>query len=214
MAPSASFRLSPRVALDDSRRRYSSSEGHARLSPVVTYQLQSQACEARKATEQAENQFKRRECLDVAEACSAILPMAESTKFVGAKVLWVDDHPENNVYERQALTELGGTVVTATDTRLAIAQLASSEKHVDAIISDFSRTDDPKAAYTLLKLVGQLPDPPPMVIYSASSTPRFAAEAILKGAFGETDQPKELMTLVVRSVASRRHHEHQALVPK
>jgi hypothetical protein len=177
-----------------------------------TYQVQAQACASRIAEDKAENEWKRQQCLAVAAACSVTLPMAESTKFTGARLLWVDDHRESNTYERQALLELGATIVTVPDTEHAMVQLPGEPKRFDAIISNFSRAGDPRAGYTLLKLVRHLTDPPPVVIYSESSTPSFATEARKRGAFGETNQPKELISLVIRSVSFHRHHELRRLV--
>jgi CheY-like chemotaxis protein len=175
----------------------------AKAAQNQNYQVQSQACEARREADKAESEWNRHQCLVVANACSDALSLAESSKFVGAKLLWVDDRPDNNVYERQALINLGATVTTVIDTDQAMAQL-SSKIRFDAIITDFARTRDPKAGYTLLGLVRKLSDPPPLVIYSASSTPAFVAEAVRRGAVGETNQPTELIKLVVRSATSRR----------
>jgi CheY-like chemotaxis protein len=180
----------------------------------ATYQVQSQACEAWRAAEKSENEWKRQQCVAVANACSAMLPLAESTRFAGARVLWVDDHQENNAYERQALVELGATITTLTDTDQAVVQLTRQGKVFDTIISDFARANDPKAGYTLLALLRKLADPPPLVIYSGSSTPNLTVEAIKRGAFGETNQPKELMNLVIRSVASHRQLGRQSVVPR
>ena len=149
----------------------------AKAAQNQTYQVQSQACEARREADRAESEWKRNQCLVVANACSDALSLPESSKFVGAKILWVDDRPDNNVYERQALSDLGATVTTATDTDQGMRHLAGKVRF-DAIVTDFARTNDPKAGYTLLSLVRKLLDPPPVVIYSASSTPAFVAEAL------------------------------------
>lgn len=186
----------------------------AKAAQNQTYQVQSQACESRKEADKAENEWKRERCLAVANACSNTLPLADSTKFAGARVLWVDDHPDNNAYERQALAELGATVATVTDTDQAMAQFTGERKQFDVIISDFSRTGDPNAAYTLLKRIRHLAEPPPLVIYSAGSTPALAAEAVQRGAFGETNRPKELLSLVIRSVAAHRDQRRQRSVSK
>ena len=179
-----------------------------------TYQVQKLACESQKAADRAENEWKRQRCVSVANFCTMVLPAAESTKFLGAKVLWVDDHPDNNTYERQALSELGATIVTAIDTDQAAAQLSEEGAKFDVVISDFERTGDPHAGYTLLTRVRKLTDPVPLVIYSGSSTPRFVHEAIKRGAFGETNDPKELMALVIRAARSHRRGVSKRRVSK
>src|ERR1700750_3378482 len=52
--------------------------------------------------------------------------------------LWVDDHPENNVYEREALLRRGVDVIEVKSTGEAIKAL-NSQQSVDAIVSDMCR---------------------------------------------------------------------------
>jgi PleD family two-component response regulator len=63
-------------------------------------------------------------------------------------VLWVDDFPNNNIYERQALEALGVNFVLATSTEEALKKI--SRQRFDAIISDMGRPPDSRAGYTLL----------------------------------------------------------------
>jgi CheY-like chemotaxis protein len=60
--------------------------------------------------------------------------------FQGAEVLWVDDHPENNVAFRHVLTRYHTTVTIATSTAEALDKVRRQDFH--AIISDIRR-DDP-----------------------------------------------------------------------
>jgi CheY-like chemotaxis protein len=62
--------------------------------------------------------------------------------------LWVDDFPNNNIYERQALEALGVNFVLATSTEEALKKI--SRQRFDAIISDMGRPPDSRAGYTLL----------------------------------------------------------------
>jgi DNA-binding NtrC family response regulator len=117
-------------------------------------------------------------------------------------ILWVDDHPENNNYERQAFSELGAKVIIAVSTEEALHELQL--QHVDVIISDFERVGDPKAAYTLLSEVRKKSNAPPFIIFSGSSTQQFEVEAKRRGALGETNLDKELFDLVARAVDTRK----------
>lgn len=56
-------------------------------------------------------------------------------------VLWVDDRPNNNIYERQALEALGVNFVLATSTDEALKKIV--RQRFDAIISDMGRPPDP-----------------------------------------------------------------------
>jgi CheY-like chemotaxis protein len=134
---------------------------------------------------------------------------AAASNIEGTLVLWVDDHPDNNLYERQALTELGGTITPASNTQEALSKLEHFEilemvgrrtAKSDAIISNFRRSDDPQAGHTLLAAVLKLRRPPKYIIYSSSSSANFASDAKAKGAFGETNRVDVLFELVISAV--------------
>ena len=184
----------------------------AKAAQNQTFQVQKLACESQKSAAKAENEWKRQRCLAVANICTLMLPPAEETKFSGTRLLWVDDHPDNNIYERQALTELGATIVTANDTDQAMVHLTNVQTRFDVVISDFERVGDNQAGYTLLARIRKLADPIQVVLYSGSSTRAFVAEATKRGAFGETNEPKELISLVIR--AADLHRRTAAKPPK
>ena len=58
------------------------------------------------------------------------------------KILWVDDRPENNVYERQAMESMGLEFTLALSTTEALHVL--STRRFAAIISDMGRREGPK----------------------------------------------------------------------
>lgn len=55
----------------------------------------------------------------------------------GAQILWVDDHPDNNLHERRLLRSLGVFVDLARSTEEAISMLANTR--YDMVISDMER---------------------------------------------------------------------------
>lgn len=118
------------------------------------------------------------------------------------KILWVDDSPQNQEYERRALSALGIQFVLAKSTREAIPLLVAQQFGV--VISDFRRPDDERGGYTLLKELKKIPNPPPLIIYSGSTSPEFEAEAKKLGAFGETNQPQRLFSLAIEAIATRK----------
>ena len=166
------------------------------------YEIQKASCEASKTEEKSQCEVQKAACLSAAEACSSIRRRA-GTSINGAVILWVDDHPDNNIYQRQAFSELGARVVLASNTQTALSQLQT--QHVDVIISDFERADDPRGGYTLLTEVRKRPSAPPFIIFSGSTTAAFAAEAKRKGALGETNENGELFDLVLEAVRKHRH---------
>ena len=120
----------------------------------------------------------------------------------GSTVLWVDDRPQNNRYERQALEALGIGFVLSTSTEDALAR--TQHQSFDAIVSDMGRPPDPRAGYTLLDALRKRGDYPPFIIYAGSRSPEHIAEAKRRGALGCTNQPQELFELVLEAVRSRR----------
>ena len=119
-----------------------------------------------------------------------------------ATILWVDDNPADQQYERGALSALGIKFVQAKSTAEALPLLRSQQFNL--VITDFKRADDERAGYTLLKEVRSLPHPPPLVIYSAAASPEFEAEAKKMGALAETNQPQRLFSLAIEAIAGQK----------
>ena len=110
-------------------------------------------------------------------------------------VLWVDDQPESNEYEREALDAIGIRLVLAKSTEDALRIM--QKRKFSAIISDMGRPPDDRAGYTLLSQLAE--DHPPFIIYSSVETPQTRNEAKMNGAFGSTNHPTELFNLVVNA---------------
>jgi CheY-like chemotaxis protein len=113
-------------------------------------------------------------------------------------VLWVDDRPNNNIYERQALEALGVSLVLALSTEDALEKV--SRQRFDAIISDMGRPPDPQAGYTLLDQLRAAGNRTPFVIYAGSRAPEHQAEARRRGAVGCTNRPDELLEMVLTAI--------------
>ncbi len=110
-------------------------------------------------------------------------------------VLWVDDRPNNNIHERQALEALGVSFVIATTTEEAIAKV--EHQSFDAIISDMGRPPDAQAGYTLLDKLRSAGNRTPYIIYASSRAPEHQTEARRRGAVGCTNRPTELFQMVL-----------------
>ena len=117
-----------------------------------------------------------------------------------AVILWVDDRPENNVYERQSLEALGARFIISKSTDEALAQLRS--QHVDVVISDMGRPPDSRAGYTLLKALRTGGNRVPFVFYAGSNAPEHRAEALANGAQGSTNRASELFEYVLKALKS------------
>jgi CheY-like chemotaxis protein len=121
------------------------------------------------------------------------------------RILWVDDHPENNESEIAALTGLQIEVVTARDTDAAIQRIQEDEEPFDLLISDWTREAEdlqaaPSAAVALLRAMKSRKIALPLLIYHGSfkKAERDARGrmALAEGAVAETNHPDELFALI------------------
>ena len=78
--------------------------------------------------------------LDVIGSRLAVLSGRSAGRYYqDAELLWVDDHPENNIPFRNVIARYGAKVILATSTREALAAVKKHE--FDIIISDIKRDD-------------------------------------------------------------------------
>nr|HET6903841.1 response regulator [Ktedonobacteraceae bacterium] len=136
---------------------------------------------------------------EVVKVVEQLVTSRATRQLDGATVLWVDDRPINNTYERQALGKLGIQFTISKSTEEAITKL--EHKHYDTIISDMGRPPDLQAGYTLLAKVKEMHITTPFIIYAGSKRPEHVAEGRRKGAFGVTNDPQELFELVVDALS-------------
>ena len=114
------------------------------------------------------------------------------------RILWVDDRPDNNVYERQAFEEQGLHFKLALSTDEAM-KILEREKFA-AIISDMGRVEGPKEGYVLLDKLRKSGNNTPFVIYAGSNLPEHKQMARERGALGSTNRAQELFQLVMGAV--------------
>lgn len=119
-------------------------------------------------------------------------------QLAGASGLWVDDHPDNNIYERKALEALGINLTISTSTEDAIKTIRHNK--YDVIISDMGRHPDSQAGYTLLEEIQKRRLKIPFIIYAGSNLPEHKDETRRRGGFGTTNNPQELFSLVIDAI--------------
>ena len=127
---------------------------------------------------------------------------APAAEDVPRSVLWVDDHPENNVYEIAALQGKGLNVVHARSTAEAGSALGSNGRF-GAIISDMGRIEDgvfkPDAGMSVIGMARDQGLDSPVLIYSSAPTiARTRERALEAGAAGATASATELMQMLGR----------------
>lgn len=127
------------------------------------------------------------------------LPDARSQRRLRrAVVLWVDDRPDNNRYERQALEAFGVRFALAASTDEALTQL--QRQTFDLVISDMGRPPDRQAGCTLLDAMRARTDQTPYIIYAGSRDVEHVRQARAHGAIGATNSPQELIAMVTDSL--------------
>jgi CheY-like chemotaxis protein len=133
---------------------------------------------------------------------AAALPSPRSQRRLqGTRILWVDDRPNNNRFERQALRALGIEIDISTSTEDALEKVRN--RSYDLIISDMGRPPDPRAGYTLLDQLRRSGYQTPFVIYAGSRAPEHVKEAQEHGALSTTNRPQELVTIVTNALTTR-----------
>lgn len=138
---------------------------------------------------------------DFTAIADALPSLTAQQRLQHSRVLWVDDNPDNNRFERQALEALGVWVEISTST--ADAMTRTQEASYDLIISDMTREPDPQAGYTLLGKLRERSDQTPFVIYAGSSSPELTATARARGAVDYLNEPAALVGLVTMMLGTR-----------
>lgn len=135
------------------------------------------------------------DAVQIADSVEKALPDAEAlARATQSAVLWVDDRPDNNFYERRALEAMGLSIDLATSTSDALQQV--QHHSYDLIISDMGRPGDSRAGYTLLAELRRSHVDTPYLIYAGSRSSKHVEEAIEQGALGCTNSPQELLLMV------------------
>jgi CheY-like chemotaxis protein len=98
------------------------------------------------------------------------------------QILWVDDRPQNNVYERKAFEAVGLTFTLALSTDDALDYL--SKLRFAAIISDMGRREGPREGYVLLDAIRRAANRTPLFFYASSNSPEHKRETFEHGGQG------------------------------
>ena len=118
-----------------------------------------------------------------------------------SRILWVDDRPENNYYERQAFEAIGLQFTLAQSTDEALEELTNGR--YAAIVSDMERREGPREGYVLLDRLRSEGNSTPLFFYASSNAPEHERETLAHGGQGNTNNPQELFDMVTRAVIQR-----------
>jgi CheY-like chemotaxis protein len=116
-------------------------------------------------------------------------------------ILWVDDRPANNIFERRAFEAFGVRFTLALSTEEAFQKISSNKFSV--IISDMERKEGPREGYVLLDRLRELGNKTPLFFYASSNSPEHKRQTLEHGGQGCTNDPNELFDMVMKSVIQR-----------
>ncbi len=136
------------------------------------------------------------------EAASLVMERAARNlgRLQRAKILWVDDGPENNFNEIKMLHQLRTDVETAKSTEEALA-LIDEKKAYDIVLSDLKRGDDATAGLTMLSKLKDSHPALPVIFYVGEFAPERGLPPF---AFGLTNRPDELLHLILDILERRK----------
>ncbi len=140
------------------------------------------------------------------ETKSSPSAQATETKFLipaeGKRILWVDDHPENNGSLQAALADQGFEIQNALTTESALQLFVPSA--FDFIISDMARGMDRSAGLSLAKNLKQKDPAQKFVIYSGvNNANRLAGSAEEHGIDLISASPIELMSFLKAGLGAK-----------
>ena len=115
------------------------------------------------------------------------------------RILWVDDHPENNRIPHRLFEDGGALVVSAQSTNEALALLEKPNDGFDLIISDMGRGQNLIAGLELVRWWRNAPVGFPVIISSDSPEADARREELQKlGAIGPVLGPENLIAEIAR----------------
>jgi CheY-like chemotaxis protein len=118
-----------------------------------------------------------------------------------SRILWVDDRPENNSYERRAFEAVGVRFKIALSTNEALEEV--DQLRFAAIISDMGRAEGPREGYVLLDHLRSVGNRTPLFFYASSNAPEHKRETERHGGQGCTNDAEELFGMVMRAIVER-----------
>ena len=120
--------------------------------------------------------------------------------FKNVQILWVDDHPENNINEQRMFRELKTGVDIARSTEEALAILRNGQ--YDIVISDMARDEKATAGLEFLSQFREMNKTTPVVFYIGVLDPEKGTPA---QAFGITNRPDELVHLTLDALERKKY---------
>ena len=141
---------------------------------------------------------------DALDRHSGLRRAAYSPVLRGARLLWIDDHPDWVARIADSLRSLGASVTVVPDTKEAVAHLeagGAGEARVEVIVSDIARGSDPQAGTDAIPRLRDVAPAVPIVFNISDYDP---ARGVPEGAFGITNRLDELFHLILDALEGRK----------
>jgi DNA-binding NtrC family response regulator len=147
-----------------------------------------------------------RKSIEAGSVAAGILPNAPETKssapVLNKRILWVDDHPENNGSLQAALADQGFEIQNALTTESALQLFTPSA--FDFVISDMARGMDRSAGLSLAKNIKQKDPAQKFAIYSGvNNAKRLVGSEQEHGVDLITASPIELMSFLKAGLGAK-----------
>ena len=134
------------------------------------------------------------------EACVAAIPALATAPRRAARVLWVDDFPANNEYERKCLRPHGIVFDNVVSTDEAVEQLRNET--YDLVITDLGRRDSSDRSATAGAAFLDQPvvrdGGPPVIIYAGRSAVAQRDDLVKRGALDVMENREHLLATVLK----------------
>lgn len=134
---------------------------------------------------------------DVVESVERAVELSRSGS-ANPTVLWVDDNPDNNTYERNAMEAIGIKFFSSENTTDALEML--STRSFGAVISNMGRRESAREGYVLLDAMRSRGDETPLFFFASSAAPEHKRETRAHGGQGCTNDGQELFELVTKAL--------------
>jgi CheY-like chemotaxis protein len=144
----------------------------------------------------------------VAAEAASQLSSATVNHSIVTKVLWVDDHPQNNLglaYAFQAL----GIIVVCVDSNDGIGEAFATSGGFDVVITDVyrdavgDRRAQPEGGLETVKIIRERPGSVPVIIYAGSYAASHASDRLQAPVIVITSDPRVVFTGVTE-IASKK----------
>jgi CheY-like chemotaxis protein len=143
--------------------------------------------------------LRRESFSDDVSALVYAIPVLAAIPRRAARVLWVDDRPSNNEFERKTLRPHGIVFDNVVSTAEAVEQLAN--ENYDLVITDLGRADSSDRSQTagasFLKHPAVIRGGPPVIVYASQWAVRQKDELLQLGASEVTASRQQLIDIVL-----------------